>query len=265
VLDHLNDLLRLDRRQRPDLWIGRYTTPLAALTLTGTFPLSPQYEDIFVLAVVAYCELREEEYRRTGARPRSWSISRKSCWPDMQKYFNAITNAATGLPVPNASVQVLMLSTGLPAVIYADNGVTPRNNPVTTDAQGYFEFYAADGRYSLVVTGADSDGHHHRPDPGRPQQRRVYVRHDDRRDHQCLPNRWHDAFGGRTATLTVTGVGNFADIISTGAGVATGDAAIEVGARRTATGPRISICTAGWAPTSRRGSFDWEARMEPLR
>jgi len=66
VLDHLNDLLRLARRQRPDLWIGQYTTPLAALTLTGTFPLSPQYEDIFVLALVAYCDLREEEYSQDG-------------------------------------------------------------------------------------------------------------------------------------------------------------------------------------------------------
>lgn len=39
------------------------------------------------------------------------------------------------------------------ATIYASNAVGANINPLTTDASGYFSFYAADGRYNIVVSG----------------------------------------------------------------------------------------------------------------
>jgi hypothetical protein len=71
----------------------------------------------------------------------------------MQKYANAVADL-TGAPVANASVQV-NLQAGGAATIYSDNGVTPATNPLTTDTTGAFSFYAADGRYQLVISGAN--------------------------------------------------------------------------------------------------------------
>lgn len=70
----------------------------------------------------------------------------------MQKYINAVADL-TGAPVANASVQVNV--DGVAATIYSDNGVTPAANPLTTDTTGSFSFYAADGRYQLVISGAN--------------------------------------------------------------------------------------------------------------
>ena len=70
----------------------------------------------------------------------------------MQKYLNNIASSTTGLPIAGASVQVNLLAGGA-ASLFSDNGVTPRANPIITESKGYFEFYAADGRYSLVVSG----------------------------------------------------------------------------------------------------------------
>lgn len=72
----------------------------------------------------------------------------------MQKYVNAVADL-TGAPVAGASVQVNVQSTGLPATIYSDNGVTPATNPLTTDTTGSFSFYAADNRYQLVISGSN--------------------------------------------------------------------------------------------------------------
>lgn len=69
----------------------------------------------------------------------------------MQKYFNNVTDAR-GNALSNVSVTVKTLA-GATATIYSDNSVTTRVNPITTDVNGYFEFYAADGRYSLTITG----------------------------------------------------------------------------------------------------------------
>lgn len=69
----------------------------------------------------------------------------------MQKYFNNVISAS-GIPVQGASVQVLNYSSNSVATIYSDDGVTTTTNPLTTDAWGQFSFYAADGRYTFVVT-----------------------------------------------------------------------------------------------------------------
>jgi hypothetical protein len=70
----------------------------------------------------------------------------------MQKYFNTVANRA-GAAVSNATVTVKTQAGGF-ANLYSDNGVTTKANPVKTDSNGYFEFYAADGRYNLIIAGA---------------------------------------------------------------------------------------------------------------
>jgi lysophospholipase L1-like esterase len=67
----------------------------------------------------------------------------------MQKYTNNVQNR-NGKAVANALVTVKTLA-GVLATIYSDNGVTTQTNPITTDANGIFSFYAADGRYSLTI------------------------------------------------------------------------------------------------------------------
>lgn len=68
----------------------------------------------------------------------------------MQKYFNSVTNSR-GDAILGARVAV-SLANGSLATIYSDNGVTTQPNPITTDGNGYFAFYAADGRYDLRIT-----------------------------------------------------------------------------------------------------------------
>jgi hypothetical protein len=72
----------------------------------------------------------------------------------MQKYVNSVAGN-TGMPVANASVQVNLYPAGTPATIYSDNGVTAAANPLTTDTNGAFSFYAADGHYQLVISGTN--------------------------------------------------------------------------------------------------------------
>jgi len=69
----------------------------------------------------------------------------------MQKYQDVVIRT-TGAVVAGASVLVQNSPAGTTATIYSDDGITVRSNPITTDANGRFSFYAADGRYNLVVT-----------------------------------------------------------------------------------------------------------------
>ena len=71
----------------------------------------------------------------------------------MEKYQDTILSTS-GDVVASASVQVLTYPGGVAATIYSDNGVTQATNPLTTDANGRFSFYAADGHYSLSITKA---------------------------------------------------------------------------------------------------------------
>jgi len=71
----------------------------------------------------------------------------------MQKYVNSVASSV-GAPVAGALVTVNVHGGGL-ATIYSDNGVTVTANPLTTDTNGSFSFYAADGRYDLSVSGAN--------------------------------------------------------------------------------------------------------------
>lgn len=72
----------------------------------------------------------------------------------MQKYSNSVLgqNGQSLVPVVGASVTVFTYPGNVLATIYSDNGVTTTTNPVTTDNNGFFAFYAANGRYSLQIS-----------------------------------------------------------------------------------------------------------------
>lgn len=69
----------------------------------------------------------------------------------MQKYFNNVQTKG-GSAVAGARVTIRTAGGSL-ATIYSDNGVTVASNPLYTNTFGYFEFYAADGRYSIEIAG----------------------------------------------------------------------------------------------------------------
>jgi hypothetical protein len=69
----------------------------------------------------------------------------------MQKYQKSVVSFFGGAtPLVGASVTVTQ--SGINSTIYSDNGITVTANPLTTDTNGYFYFYAADGRYDITVT-----------------------------------------------------------------------------------------------------------------
>jgi hypothetical protein len=72
----------------------------------------------------------------------------------MQKYVNEITTVVDGKlePLSSATVFVYNNKTTTLATIYADEGVTPLSNPFTSSSLGRIEFYAADGRYDLLIS-----------------------------------------------------------------------------------------------------------------
>src|SRR5258708_9005005 len=69
----------------------------------------------------------------------------------MQRYQDSVLQAPLSTPIVGASVQVNIFGGGA-ATIYSDNGITVAPNPTLTDANGRFAFYAADGRYTLVIS-----------------------------------------------------------------------------------------------------------------
>jgi hypothetical protein len=71
----------------------------------------------------------------------------------MQKYTDVVTSARSGAAIPNARVTVKTSPGAVTATIYSDDGVTTQDNPLTTDSNGEFTFYAADGEYTLTVSG----------------------------------------------------------------------------------------------------------------
>ncbi len=71
----------------------------------------------------------------------------------MQKYKDTVINR-NGQVVTAATVTVSRVDEA-EAVIYSDNGVTIAANPISVDGNGYFEFYAADGHYSITIEGSN--------------------------------------------------------------------------------------------------------------
>jgi hypothetical protein len=70
----------------------------------------------------------------------------------MQKYTDFVADKY-GNVRPGVAVLVKD-SNGAPATLYSDNGITPKANPTTTDANGIFSFYAANGTYTVKIPGA---------------------------------------------------------------------------------------------------------------
>jgi hypothetical protein len=68
----------------------------------------------------------------------------------MQKYPNVVQDRA-GNAIVGALVTITNYGGGI-ATIYSDNGITVTNNPLVTDENGMYEFYAANGQYSLSAT-----------------------------------------------------------------------------------------------------------------
>lgn len=69
----------------------------------------------------------------------------------MQRFFDVVQDR-NGNCIPNALVYVYVGLSGTLATLYSDNGVTAAPNPVTTNADGEYGFYAANGTYSLTIS-----------------------------------------------------------------------------------------------------------------
>jgi hypothetical protein len=54
---------------------------------------------------------------------------------------------------PNCTVTVYLTGTTTPATLFSDNSSTPLSNPFTANSNGYWRFYAADGRYDVRFSG----------------------------------------------------------------------------------------------------------------
>jgi hypothetical protein len=72
----------------------------------------------------------------------------------MQHHFDNVQDQY-GNAIGGVSVLVSLSSDGSRATIYSDNGVTATTNPLTTAPNGSFDFYAANGNYTLTVTHPD--------------------------------------------------------------------------------------------------------------
>lgn len=74
----------------------------------------------------------------------------------MEKYQDSIVvqNINGQLIVgTGALVQINVSGTSSPASIFSDNLGTVAVNPIVANSQGYFEFYAVDGYYDLIISG----------------------------------------------------------------------------------------------------------------
>ena len=69
----------------------------------------------------------------------------------MQHYTNTLFDTF-GNAISGASVNVYAAGTVTPSTIYSDNNSTVAANPLTTGADGSYDFYAANGRYDLLFT-----------------------------------------------------------------------------------------------------------------
>lgn len=68
----------------------------------------------------------------------------------MQRYFDVV-QTATGKAIAGALAYVYVGSTFTLATLYSDNGITPAPNPLTTNNDGEYAFYAANGTYTIQI------------------------------------------------------------------------------------------------------------------
>lgn len=70
----------------------------------------------------------------------------------MEPHYECITRSGNR-PAAGATVTVRKQSDGTLATIYSDDGVTVQANPITAGSDGCFQFFAADGRYDVTISG----------------------------------------------------------------------------------------------------------------
>ncbi len=81
----------------------------------------------------------------------------------MQKFADdvSILDADNSLvPLADATVTVYDAGTTNLASIFSDDGVTSASNPLTTNEDGSFEFFAANGKYDVLVEKSPYRPHH---------------------------------------------------------------------------------------------------------
>lgn len=73
----------------------------------------------------------------------------------MMRSFGYARSLPSGAHVPSATVEVFAAGTQNLATIFSDNlsPATPKANPFLADANGYWFFYAAVGRYDVRFSG----------------------------------------------------------------------------------------------------------------
>lgn len=71
----------------------------------------------------------------------------------MYKYQDRVFSTA-GQPIQGVLVTVYATGTQTLATLYSDNIGTITTNPVSTDSDGHFEFYVANGRYDIAFSGS---------------------------------------------------------------------------------------------------------------
>jgi len=57
-------------------------------------------------------------------------------------------------PGAGAIVTVNIAGTNTKAILYSDDGITTKSNPFSSDGLGRYDFYAASGKYDIVIVGA---------------------------------------------------------------------------------------------------------------
>lgn len=76
----------------------------------------------------------------------------------MKNYADVVLQEGNGgvlQPAAGATVTVINAVSLANAQLYSDDGVTPISNPVACDTNGRFNFFVANGRYNLLVAGAN--------------------------------------------------------------------------------------------------------------
>jgi len=56
-----NDVIKIIRKVRPDIFFGKYGTVIADAALTDTFPIGAEYKSAVREYVIGYAELRDSE------------------------------------------------------------------------------------------------------------------------------------------------------------------------------------------------------------
>jgi hypothetical protein len=77
LLRYANDWLRNMRRDEPDLFLGAYTTPFAAVTLESIFPLPAEYQPLCMAYVTSLAQARDDEHVLSGRAAQFYTLSKR--------------------------------------------------------------------------------------------------------------------------------------------------------------------------------------------